>query len=481
MLNSHMNRRFQYLIIVAIFFSDLARADWCVYITNPATARRLGGYSRCGFQTQQEALMFASGLGVSSQFYYVQENLSAQEMAEREEARRKAAEAHDDDQKGLDAAKHDDWKTATDWFRKASDLLPDDADILAHLKQSIAAQNSSSSEELLALKIRLQNAFTGVSLENINKRLENDTVVRQLKRDAQNISDYTPRPTLGSRVNVAELLPAALLREDPQIGSSIRHLLSTPVPPPILPQEAQIVFGQIAPADERTKNVSLIGDGGITAFSVFAKVGESPVLPWAKGILVLDNILMADVDGAEVFLAKQDETFQKALYYLKDKSTRKDFINIVRDYREGKRLPENASIEMARTAEAMLDPKLGNSNRHIFWDAMWSPEAINSAMTQTCIEVGTFAVEKTAKRLMARILVTHDPEFRNAAEVLKKARVDLPRLKDPASIEALKKSIDLANQAIEDSYRTVKPAAESFGGLEAFVFKPRVEEILEKK
>jgi hypothetical protein len=177
---------------------------------------------------------------------------------------------------------------------------------------------------------------------------------------------------------------------------------------------------------------------------------------------------------------KQNETYEKALRWLKDDAKRRDFTEIVRAIKEHRPISENASIDMIRVAQAILDPKLGNNSRRIAWNAMLSPEARNAALTQLCIELGGEIIGRASEKIVARVEAARQPAFQEATEYLSKATVALERTKYPVAQESLKEAIKQANEMIAKSYRAVRPGAQGMGHMVSIFAKHDVEEILGK-
>jgi hypothetical protein len=280
-------------------------------------------------------------------------------------------------------------------------------------------------------------------------------------RDAQisNLRELTVSPSSGLRGLPATGAPEARIERgglqaeirDAQIRGIVRGIRNITVPPPLLPEEAAIAFGQIAPGDEFNKNVFLGTAVGVGIADVFAKIRNVP-LGHLKLILVTGKTFIAAEDAADVYLVKQSETYEKALRWLKDDAKRKDFTRIVRAIKDNRPIPENASIEMVRAAQAILDPRLGNSGTRIAWNAMLSPEARNAALTQLCIELGGEVLGRATKTMVGRLTAQRLPAFREANEYLAKATYALERTNDPAARASLKAAIKQANDIIAQSY-----------------------------
>jgi tetratricopeptide (TPR) repeat protein len=271
-------------------------------------------------------------------------------------------------------------------------------------------------------------------------------------------------------------------QENSQIAEILHGIKSIQVPPPILPREAAITFGQIAPEDHTSKNIILGSEVGVAVIAVFGSIDSHPLnLTLPKLVFVVGKTFIAAENGADVYLVKQNDIYEKALRYLKDDATRQDFTTIVRAIKEKRTISENASIEMVRTAQAILDPRLGNSGKRIAWDAMLSPEARNAALTQVCIELGGELIGQAGERMVARLMVARQPAFAEATEYLAKARVALQTVEEPAARDSLNEAVKLANEMIAKSYHTVHPGSAGMEHLESIFFKQQEEDYRERK
>jgi tetratricopeptide (TPR) repeat protein len=130
-------------IFLAIIFCGMqARADWCVLITNPATARALGGTQQCGYPDEPSAR--AAVAGVSPSFYRIYENVSPQEI----DRRRRQSEAEALAKQGSDAWDKGNWDDAINFYQQAADKYPEDD---SYLENVAKARNNKSNDQAKAL------------------------------------------------------------------------------------------------------------------------------------------------------------------------------------------------------------------------------------------------------------------------------------------------------------------------------------------
>lgn len=249
------------------------------------------------------------------------------------------------------------------------------------------------------------------------------------------------------------------------------------VPPPVPPEDALLAFGQLVP-DEKSKRILEGSEKGVAIFEIAGTLGNVTLVN--KVLFSTGKTFIAAENGADVYIVKQNETYEKALAYLKNAKERQKFAALVRDVRENKPFPEDASIDMIRAAQAILDPKLGNSGMHIAWDAMLSPEARHAALTQACIELAGHAVGAASEAAVGRIVAAQQPAFQEASDFLTHARVALEHAQDPQAIESLNIAVKQANEMIAASYHVAEPAGKEAGHFGSSLFTQEAEKAAER-
>jgi tetratricopeptide (TPR) repeat protein len=230
----------------------------------------------------------------------------------------------------------------------------------------------------------------------------------------------------------------------------LRGIRRIEVPPPIPSEEVLIKLGQLPPKDDSA--VERWGERGLAALDMFAEIKGGPGIAM-KATVVLAKGLFADLDGAQVYITRKNSHYEKALAYLKDPATHDAFVEITRRLRDGRPLPENASIDMVRSVQAVTDPRLGSTSAALVWDAMMSPEAKNAALTRLGIEAALQGVGQAAKSAVKKEMIAHDASATEAVDFLSHAKVALGKTSDPVARQSLVEAIALANDIIEKSYR----------------------------
>jgi hypothetical protein len=153
----------------------------------------------------------------------------------------------------------------------------------------------------------------------------------------------------------------------------------------------------------------------------------------------------------------------------------------LRALKEGEPLAENASIEMARTAQALLDPRLGNTGTRLAWAAMRSPEAINAALTQVAIELIGQTAGEVAGKAIGGLLAARRPAFRAATRVLAGARAAGKEIDDLVERVSLERIIAEAEEIIAQAYRPYPPAEQALKHITRVFVTDRLEGSLEQK
>jgi len=274
-------------------------------------------------------------------------------------------------------------------------------------------------------------------------------------------------------------------QEFPDIDMLLSTVQQIRVPPPIPPQDVTFRLGQLAQEDETSRNVLFGLEGGVVlTHIIFNSAGKAFPATQAVFAIVLGKTFIADVNAADVYLMKKNEIYEQALVYLKDPETRLRFTEIVRAIKKNKPLPEDedTDVQMLRAAQAILDPKLGNSGMRIAWDAMYSPGTKNAAMTQGLIELGGAIVGISTGGAMKRISSVQKPPFTKATGAITRASKILKNTKATAKEKAAaQKLLDAGNKLAEGTYRIEKNAEIATEGFFDIYFKHTMEAGLERE
>jgi hypothetical protein len=245
---------------------------------------------------------------------------------------------------------------------------------------------------------------------------------------------------------------------NPSVSTSgsdlLRRLNNIQVPPPILPDEAVIGFGQLAKGDEQSKRILKGFEGGVALAQVYAKVKG---IAWPAGgvtiVFIAGKSFIAAEDAADVYIVKRNDVYEQALAFQKNPKSREQFGLIVRALREHQPLGENVSVSMVKAAQAILDPALGNSSARVAWNAMLSPEARHAALTRACIETGAAAIGGMADTIIG-LRAVHDPPFKEAETALQEASAALAKTQNPAEQAAWHEVIKKADYIITHTWMT---------------------------
>ena len=171
---------------------------------------------------------------------------------------------------------------------------------------------------------------------------------------------------------------------DPQV-SPIAHRLASVVPPlPIPAKEVKLDWKKVYLNDDRLMNTL---DLVVAGWEMTGVLGESISMP-CKILIIGGKTFIAGEDGAYAFLVKKDADYDAALAYLKDPAKAKEFAHLVQDVRLQHEVPRNADPAMLRAAQAVVDPKLGDTGAMV-WDAMTSKEALSAMLRKVTLEVAS--------------------------------------------------------------------------------------------
>lgn len=434
--------------VIALLLSTLAYG-WCNNCNSrgccrcPGEAQCLGSFSTC-----EEACGLVRRPG-SGQVYTPGPSPEEQRrMRDAKDSREAADHAYD---KGVEAYDKGNWEQAVNYFRESLEHDPDNPDTRANLGK--AEQKLRETREQQALEAARQRQQA------------------EIERQRQDPGSGTIVGTPTAVVDPGVLRPA--VPTNPRIAEIMRGIQRIQVPPPILPNDAAIGIGQLAPGDEMSRKIFHGMEHGVAVASIFGKIGPT-VLPHAKLILATGNTIIAAQDAADVYLVRQNETYEKALRYLKDEKQRLRFTAIVRTLKEGRRLPEDASIDMVRAAQAILDPRLGSSSTRIAWNAMLSPEARHAAITRVGIELGSEIAGQAAASVFRRIQAVQYPAFREAQKLLNDASVGMRQTTDPVALESWRIAIGHANAKIAQTYHALEPASEGLAHIQSMYTRDTV-------
>ena len=245
---------------------------------------------------------------------------------------------------------------------------------------------------------------------------------------------------------------------NPQISKIARSLDSIKVPPPIPSTEASIDWGKAA--------VHAAGgvDYGMLALDIVGKIGSKHLV--LKGIVIATKTFIAGEDEALVFATKRNETYEKALKYLKDPATAKAFAYLVKELKEKGESSSTADQEMIKAARAIADPALTSVTK-LVWDAMFSPDARTAMVKKACLEVGSELVSTGAAGALSKL--SPDLEVRkgvfDAIRLERSKAVNMMKYVSPDSSQAyeLNRVIAHANKQLELTYRTEQAGPKIMG------------------
>jgi hypothetical protein len=237
---------------------------------------------------------------------------------------------------------------------------------------------------------------------------------------------------------------------NPQIYKIAKSLDAIRVPPPIPAAEASLNWNVVA---QQTSSMGGAVDYGMLALDLFGRIGvDHPVL---KGIVIGSKTFIAGEEGALLYVARQTQTYERAMKYLKDPATSKTFAYMVRDLKERGATSIQATPDMLAAAKAVADPAVGNT-RWLVLDAFLSPEARTAMLKKACLEIGTELAATGAGNILKKVsadLAGRKAIF-DAIRLERKKAVSMMRGATSADQYELNRVIVRANKQLERTYRT---------------------------
>ncbi|OPY05198.1 MAG: hypothetical protein A4E67_02049 [Syntrophaceae bacterium PtaB.Bin038] len=237
---------------------------------------------------------------------------------------------------------------------------------------------------------------------------------------------------------------------NPQIYKIAKNLDTIKVPPPIPSTEASINWNVVA---QQTSGMGGAVGYGMLALDLYGRIGAAhPVL---KGVVIGSKTFIAGEEGGLLYVARQTQTYERAMNYLKDPATSKTFAYMVRDLKERGPTSIQPTPDMLSAAKAVADPREGDT-RWLVWDAFLSPEARTAMLKKACLEIGTELAATGAGNILKK--VSADLEGRkaifDAIRLERKKAVGMMRGASPADQHQLNRVIAHANKQLEKTYRT---------------------------
>lgn len=247
---------------------------------------------------------------------------------------------------------------------------------------------------------------------------------------------------------------------NPQIYRIAKSLDSVHVPPPIPSTDASINWSAVA---EQTGKMGDAVDYGMLALDVFGKIGSKHTA--FKLIVIGSKTLIAGEDGALLFATRRNQTYEKALGYLKDPATSRTFAYMVRDLKEKGTTQIRSNPDMFEAAQAIASPSVGKTHKLVL-DAFLSPEARTAMLKKACFEIGTeyllphvteAPLTKVVKDLNGRKVIF------DKVRLERSKAVSMMKSASQADQNELNRVIAHANKQLERTYRTEQAGPKIMG------------------
>lgn len=247
---------------------------------------------------------------------------------------------------------------------------------------------------------------------------------------------------------------------NPQIYRIAKSLDSVHVPPPIPSTDASINWSAVA---EQTSKMGDAVDYGMLALDVFGKIGSKHAA--FKLIVIGSKTLIAGEDGALLFATRQNETYEKALKYLKDPGTSKTFAYMVRDLQEKGTASLSSDPEMLKAAKAIASPSVGKAHKLVL-DAFLSPEARTAMLKKACFEIGAeYLLPHVTEAPLAKVVkdLNGRKAIFDAVRFERNKAVSMMKGASRADQYEINRVIAHANKQLERTYRTEQAGPKIMG------------------
>ena len=236
-----------------------------------------------------------------------------------------------------------------------------------------------------------------------------------------------------------------------------RHLGSVVPPLPIPEKEVALNWKKVYLNDNLLLSTM---DYVIAGWQMAGVLGETTVA--GKFFMIGSKSFIAGEDGAYMYLVRKDRDFDAASAYLKDPAQAQTFAHLVDDVRQHQTMPASADPAMVQAARAITDPRLGNNNWGIAWDAMTSPEALSAMIRKASIEATSELISAGATPGINKLLANQQ-ERKTMFDAIRleraeaRAMMKLPTTTDVQRAQ-LTGVIEKADQLSADVYRFEKGA-----------------------
>lgn len=456
---------------------------------------------------------FKEALKLSPNDAVIRQNLKDAELQESAHLFRHA-QAIDLKEKGIAAFRNENWAEAISYYQEALKLFPEDATIQQNLKDAELQESTRQQQELAhqqqlaetlilndkgiaafrdrdwmsainffkeALKLSPSDAVIRQNLQNAEQNLK-DSKLQELAHQKQLIKEQEAKrqhifnerkaellgSLMGDSSSKLELLtdtpvilpilnPAKI--SNPQISRIATNLNKITVPPlPAYVSKAWYEF--LRPATEKSKSIMFGVDCALLAWDIAGHIGKGAASSYTV-TLIAGKTIIAGAEGGLVFMTEKNDTYERALNFLKESKTAKQFSQMVWELKEKGaiskqsfqmvgELREKGTIsareykDMIEAAKTVADEK---NSRRLFWDAMLSSDALAAMANEAMMEIGT-TLFLDGSTSIGSDLVKRKAIFKSIRLERNLAVSKLRNTKIPAEIEDLKRVIAHANKQL---------------------------------
>jgi len=320
-----------------------------------------------------------------------QAQIAAQQAAREKQIREK--EAKDLNQTGLDAFVRGDYKTALKYFKNALQKMPDNSSFSYNIritKEEIAKEEEREKyEEFQRNKNGINERWKGENQNKIGLDKRESSKFGLDKKSNSNFGldnkDNSHFGLTNSRPILNKLRITDYNDLNPQIAKYMREADNVKVPEFTWDEILQMNIDGLRKNQEKKEYYLYGSKAVIDVFNLFDALSPGQELAVKVALELFIKPTSAGMNEAEILIFKQTAMREKVLSILKDPVKGPQLTSIIKTLREHKPLGIDVNPEQIRFANAVLDPKLGNSSTKIMWSAMLSNEAV-SAYVNTAVK-----------------------------------------------------------------------------------------------
>jgi tetratricopeptide (TPR) repeat protein len=221
---------------------------------------------------------------------------------------------------------------------------------------------------------------------------------------------------------------------------------------------------------------------GVAAFEFSFALAGRRFTPVALLLATAGDVVIGGLDGAHLYVARETETYERALAYLKDDVSRRQFVDITRRLAGGQTIdPSNLDQRMLDVARSMAERKGGPGATTLVFDAIMSREAIGAALTRAGLNIIAARMGGRVGEHVKRDLLARDRAYGEAVDFLAHAKVALQKTTDREAVDSLRKATALADDIIRRSFHAANVAGTGMRSITELFAAHELEEMQQRR